>query len=119
MEKRHSVFFLQKASEEKNSSRVIFTLKICQAVGPMEDDKYEPCYIPTNNLQVASSLRGCFTEFFFFAFFLRGKQQKQIIQEVVFHGQKNQFPALTGGSTVQETDAKLQEPILWVDLWAE
>ena len=69
MEKRHSAFFLQKASEEKKSSRVIFTLKICQAVGPMEDDKYEPCYIPTNNLQVASSLRGCFTEFFFFAFF--------------------------------------------------
>lgn len=32
---------------------------------------------------------------------------------------KNQFPALTGGSIVQETDAKLEEPILWVDLWAE
>ena len=118
MEKRHSVFFLQKASEEKSSSRVIFTLKICQAVGPMEDDKYQPCYIPTNNLQVASSLRGCFTELMFF--FWEESNKNKIIQEVVFRGQKkNPFPALTGGSIVQETDAKLEEPMLWVDLWAE
>ena len=35
----------------------------------MEDDKYQPCYIPTNNLQVASSLRGCFSQLIFLFFF--------------------------------------------------
>ena len=65
--KKGTLFFFPKASEP---SSVIFTRKIGQAVGPMEDDKYQPCYIPTNTLQVASSLRGCFRFRWFVFLFL-------------------------------------------------
>ena len=118
MEKRHSVFFLQKASEEKSSSRVIFTLKSVRqwVLWRMTSTNHATSQRTTFRSQVAFVdvlLSWCF-------FFWEESNKNKIIQEVVFRGQKkNPFPALTGGSIVQETDAKLEEPMLWVDLWAE
>ena len=121
--KKGTCFFFQRRANQLR--RVIFTRKIGQAVGPMEDDKYQPCYIPTNTLQVASSLRGCFRFRWFVFFFLVTdlsftwffvfsveNPQKQITK-VVFHQKKTKTPASKNGEKpgVQETDAKLQEPM--------